>query len=325
MAAAPARGLTLVTGAGGFVGTALCAYFRDRKRPFIGTVRAMRTGIAPDLQPVGDLLQADDAALDALVDGVDAVVHLAGRAHRMDDAADDESAHARANADLTRRLAQAAARTGVGRFVLASTVKVSGEATRAGHPFVPDDPPRPADAYARSKLAAERALFESVTEASTVPVALRLPLVYGRNAKGNFARLVDAVVAQRRLPFASVRNRRSLLYLGNLVEAIDAALDAPAAPRGVHFVADAESVSTPDLVRAIAVAWKVRPRLVSVPVPLLALAGALTGRGAVVARLTGSLEVDATSFRQAAGWSPRWSLDAALARIASTHRSAPPY
>ena len=320
-----ARGLTLITGAGGFVGTALCAYFRDRKRPFIGTVRAMRTGLAPDLQPVGDLMQADDAALDALVDGVDAVVHLAGRAHVMDEVASDaDRAYAHANADLTQRLAQAAARTGVGRFVLASSVKVSGEATRAGRPFSPDDPPQPADAYARSKLAAELALFASVAESSTAPVALRLPLVYGRNAKGNFARLVGAVASQRRLPLAAVKNRRSLLYVGNLIEAIEAALDAQAL-RGVHFIADAESVSTPDLVRAIAVAWKVRPRLVSVPVPLLSLAGTLTGRAGTVARLTGSLEVDATSFRQAAGWNPRWSLDAALARTASTHRNAPPY
>ena len=317
------RGLTLVTGAGGFVGSALCAHFRDRQRPFIGTVRAMRRGLATDLQPVGDLAQADDATLDALVDGADAVVHLAGRVHVMNETAGDaERAYAHANAGLTQRLARAAVRTGVGRFVVASSVKVNGEATRPGHPFAPDQAPHPEDAYARSKLAAERALFDAVAGSGTTVVALRLPLVYGRNAKGNFARLVDAVVSQRRLPLASVDNRRSLLYVGNLVEAVEAALDGEPL-RGVHFVADAESVSTPDLVRAIAAAWKVRPRLVAVPVPLLKLAGALTGRAAMVARLTGSLEVDATSFRQATGWHPRWSLDAALARTASTHRNAP--
>jgi UDP-glucose 4-epimerase len=316
--------LTLVTGAGGFVGNALCAYFRDRGRPLVGTVRAMRAGLAPDLQPTGDLVQASDATLDALVDGVDGVVHLAGRAHVMAER-EEERAYEQANVELTRRLAQAAVRTGVRCFVLASTVKVSGESTREGRPFRPEDPPHPEDAYARSKLAAERALAEAVEDSATIPIVLRLPLVYGRQAKGNFARLVGAVVAGRRLPLASVRNRRSLVYLGNLVEAIEAALDAPVASRGVHFVADAEAVSTPDLVRAIAVAWKVRPRLVAVPVPVLKLAGALTGRASTIARLVGSLEVDTGTFRRATGWTPRWSLDAALARTASTHRSAPAY
>jgi UDP-glucose 4-epimerase len=319
-------GLTLVTGAGGFVGNVLCAYLRDRGRPFIGTVRAMRKGLEPELQPAGDLAQLGDAALDALVDGVDAVVHLAGRAHVMQESErDPEAAYQRANVELTRRLARAAARTGVRRFILASTVKVNGESTRRDRPFRPDDAPHPEDAYARSKLAAEHALDEALQDSTTVPIVLRLPLVYGRNAKGNFARLVDAVVEGRRLPLASVRNRRSLLYVGNLADAIEAVLAAAAPARGVHFVADAEAVSTPDLVRAIAVAWRVRPRLVAVPVGLLRIAGAFTGRSGIVARLTDSLEVDTSSFRQAFAWKPRWSLDAALARTASTHRSAPPY
>jgi UDP-glucose 4-epimerase len=319
-------GLVIVTGAEGFVGNALCAYLRDRGRPLIGTARTMRSGLARDLQPAGDLLQASDVALDALVDGADAVVHLAGRVHVMNETARDAAqAYQRANAELTQRLASAAARTGVRRFILASTVKVNGESTRPHAPFRPDDTPSPEDDYGRSKLAAEQALFEVVQDSMTVPIVLRLPLVYGRNAKGNFPRLVDAVLARRRLPLASIDNRRSLLYVGNLVEAIEAAVDAPTPPRGVHFVADSESVSTPDLVRAIAAAWKVRPQLFAVPSPLLRLAGALTGRSAIISRLVDSLEVDASSFRAAARWAPRWSLDAALARVASTRRDAPPY
>ena len=147
--------------------------------------------------------------------------------------------------------------------------------------------------------------------------ALRLPLVYGRHARGNFARLVAAVRTRKTLPFASIDNRRSLLYLGNLLDAIEAMLDVPQMPPGVHYVADAESVATPDLVRAIASAWRVQPRLAAMPVPLLRAAGLLLGRGAAVARLVGSLEVDTTSLRDGTGWTPRWSLDAALAEIAA--------
>ena len=319
------EGFIVVTGASGFIGAALCAHLRARNLTFVGTVRQMRKDLASDLQPIGDLSQLDDAALEDIVGGADVVVHLAGRAHVMVEATRSSAARAyqAANAELTSRLATIAARADVRRFILASSVKVNGERTRPGQPFRPGDAPNPQDAYARSKLAAEEALFAAAGDSAMSAIALRLPLVYGRNAKGNFARLVQAVVSGRRLPLASVRNHRSLLYVGNLVEAVEAAIAAPALHSGVHFVADAEAVSTPDLVRAIAVAWKVKARLFAMPVPLLRIAGLAAGRSVVVARLTDSLEVDTSSFRDATGWSPRWSLDAALSRTASQHRAAP--
>lgn len=312
-----APGLVVVTGATGFVGTALCERLRADGWPLIGAVRRHGPAVPPDLQPVGDLAQAGDDLLDELCAGAYAVVHLAGRAHVLhDDAPDPARAYHAANVEATARLARAAVRAGVRRFVLASSVKAAGETSRGGRPLLPLDPARPADAYGRSKLAAERALAAAVEGTATVPVVLRLPLVYGRYARGNFARLVRAVAGGRTLPLASIRNRRSLLYVGNLVDAIVAALRAPEAPRGVHYVADAESVSTPDLVRAIASAWRVRPRLVAAPVALLRVGGLVTGRRAAVDRLAGSLEVDTRSFREATGWTPRYSLDAALADMA---------
>lgn len=315
--------LIVVTGAGGFVGEALCAHFRERGRPFVGVVRNMRRDLPRDLLPAGDLAQLAEPALEELVGDADVVIHLAGRAHVMVEAERNPArAYAQANAELTARLATAAARSNVRRFILASTVKVNGESTRPGRPFRPDDPPNPQDAYARSKLAAEQALFAAAEGSSMTAISLRLPLVYGRHAKGNFHALVQAVIAGRRLPFAAIRNRRNLLYAGNLAEAIDAAINAPALA-GVHFVADSEAVATPDLVRAIAIAWRVKPRLFAVPVPLLRVAGLVAGRSSAVAKLTDSLEVDTHSFRTATRWTPRWPLDAALARIASTHRGAP--
>lgn len=317
--------LVVVTGAGGFVGEALCAHFRERGRPFVGVVRRMRPDQPRDLLPVGDLAQLPDPALDELVGDADAVVHLAGRAHVMVEAERNPArAYTEANTELAARLATAAARSGVRRFILASTVKVNGEATPPGRPFRPGDPPNPQDAYARSKLAAEQALFAAAEGSSMTAIALRLPLVYGRHAKGNFKELVQAVIAGRRLPFASIRNRRNLLYAGNLAEAIEAAIEAQALA-GVHFVADTEAIATPDLVRAIAFAWRVKPRLFAVPVPLLRIAGIVAGRSGVVAKLTDSLEVDTASFRAATRWSPRWPLDAALARVASAHRGAPAF
>jgi UDP-glucose 4-epimerase len=312
-------GLVVVTGAGGVVGRAVVAHFRETGRAFRAVVRAW-DGAAPPppvVRVVPDLATAPDAELAAVVDGASAVVHLAARVHVMHETAADPAAAFRlANVVATARLAHAAARAGATRFVFASTVKVNGERTPPGVPFRPGDPPAPQDAYARSKLDAERELARACAGTSLVPIILRLPLVYGPGVAGNFLALEDAIARGGALPLGAIRNRRSVLGTGNLVEAIDAALDAPQAPRGVHFLADAESIAVPDLVRAIAASLGVDARLHALPVPLLRLAGLLTGRSATIERLADSLEVDTSSFAAATGWTPRHSLAHGLAATA---------
>jgi UDP-glucose 4-epimerase len=147
-------------------------------------------------------------------------------------------------------------------------------------------------------------------------IVLRLPLVYGPGVKANFATLLDEVARERRLPLGAIRNRRSLLYVGNLVEAIDAALDAPVPPAGCHLIADAQSVSIPELLAATAAALGTTLRLVAVPVWLLELGGRIVGQAAKVERLVGTLEADTTSFTIATGWRPRHTLADGLAATA---------
>jgi len=314
---APGRGLVVVTGASGFIGAELCAHFRRRGRPVLGLARRSAERMLPDLQVVGDLRNAGDATLDEAFAGAEAVVHLAGRAHVMRERASDPAlAYRQANVEVTERLARAATRVGVARFVLASSVKVMGEETRRDRPFAIGDAPRPQDAYARSKLAAEHALQEVAAGTPMIPVVLRLPLVYGRRVPGNFARLVDAVLRRRPFPFGAIDNRRSLLYVRNLALAIDAALDTAAMPAGAYFVADSAPVSTPDLLRAIAEAWHVPLRMTRVPVWALELGASLLGRGDAIRRLTRSLEVDTGAFRAATGFETHYTLQRALARMA---------
>ena len=317
-------GLVVVTGAGGFVGRALVAHFKAAGRPCRAIVRqreGQATAADPHVRAIDDLATLAEADFDEILAGATAVVHLAGRAHVLDETArDPAAAYASANVTATARLAAAAVRAGVRRFVLASTVKVNGETSAASRPFRPGDPPAPRDDYAKSKLEAEQALAGICAGTSMAPIVLRLPLVYGPGVKGNFATLLDEVARERRLPLGAIRNRRSLLYVGNLVEAIDAALDAAAPPSGVHFVADAQSVSVPELLRAVGAALGTPVRMSPVPVRLLEFGGQVIGRRSQVDRLVRTLEVDTTSFAAATGWRARHSLADGLAATAAWWR-----
>jgi len=303
----------VVTGAGGFIGAAYCRRMQAHGQPVRRFLHTQAASDATGDAVVLDLASAPADRLTQVLRGAFAVVHLAGRAHVMNELAPDaETAYKLANVDATERLALAAVAAGVRRLVFASTVKVNGESTLPGRPFEPGDFTAPYDAYARSKLAAELALAHAASGTAMTAATLRLPLVYGRGARGNFRRLVDAVAARRFLPLGAIDNRRSLVGLDNLLDAIDAVLAAPSPVSGTHFVADANGISTPGLVRAIAAALGVAPRLVPVPVSALRLAGALSGRGEAVARLTESLEVDTGSLSRTTSWRPRpLSIDAA--------------
>ena len=305
--------LVVVTGADGFIGAAYCRRLAERGQPVRRIVHVLPAGDSRAGVVALDLAHVHADALTRALDGAFAVVHLAGRAHVMrETAADADAAYKLANVDMTERVALAAVAAGVRRFVFASTIKVNGEATSPGKPFRPGDAPAPRDPYARSKLAAERTLAQVAGGTSMIATSLRLPLVCGAGARGNFRRLVEAIVARRVLPFGAIDNRRSLLALDHLLDAFDAVIAAPTAAIGTHFVADVPGVSTPSLVREIARALGVAPRLVAVPPAVLRFAGALIGQRDAVARLVDSLEVDPSSLARATGWKPRpFAIDAA--------------
>jgi UDP-glucose 4-epimerase len=312
----------VVTGADGFVGSALIAQFVATGRPLVAAVRRHPVAAAakPYHRAVGDLATASEAALDELVAGAAAIVHLAGRAHVLADTAPDPGAlYQAANVVATERLAAAAVRTGVRRFVLASTIKVHGEATVPGRPFRADDPYAPDDAYARSKVAAERALAAIAAGTPLEAIVLRLPLVYGPRVKGNFLALLDAVAREARLPFGGVANRRDFLYVGNLVHAIGGLVDAPDPIGGAWLASDGEAIATPELVRRLAAALGVAPRVAKVPPWLLALAAGAMGRGALLRRTVASLEVDASPLVRRIG-APPFTLDQGLAATAAWWR-----
>lgn len=293
----------LVTGAAGFVGRALVAELVARG--WLVTAAVRRLPPAPhrvpgaEYLPVGDLLGWSPAPRD--LQDCTHVVHAAARVHVMHGGSEAE--FTRGNAAVTARLADLAAAAGVRRFVFLSSIKVNGEGG-GDRPYRHDDPPAPADAYARSKLAAEQAVWQACARSSLEGVVLRLPLVIGPGARANVARLVRLVERGLPLPFASIGNRRSLLSLANLCDFVALALEHPHAAGRVWLLSDGDDLSTADLVRLFAQALGRPARLWSCPVGLLRALGAVTGRSAEVARLTGSLRVDSGPARHELGWRP---------------------
>jgi len=303
----------LITGANGFVGRALCAELLRCGHTVRGALRrkegrALMEGVDP---VVVGTINADTDWKAALAT-CNVVVHLAARVHVMDDTASDPLAAFReVNAEGTLNLARQAARSGVKRFVFISTVKVNGEGCDA--PYRETDAAAPEDAYAISKWEAEQGLRQIERETGMEVVILRPPLVYGPGVKANFQRLLQVVRRGWPLPLGAIRNRRSLLYLGNFVDAIRLCVEHPAAAGQTFLLDDGEPVSTPELIRALARAMGRPARLLVIPVGMLEFAGALLGKRAAVARLTGSLWVDGSVIRTRLGWTPPFSMAAGLA------------
>lgn len=309
----------LVTGATGFVGRALCPLLRSRGFEVRAAVRDPASA-GPDVE-VARIDELGPAThWSAAVSGTDVVVHLAGRAHVLGEAGSDEAAKVRAvNVEGTVHLARAAARAGVRRLVFVSSVKVHGE-RNAGRPWTENDRPAPEDLYARSKWEAEQALDVLARTTGLEVTVLRPPLVYGPGVKANFLRLLRTVDRGLPIPLGAIRNRRSLVYVGNLADAIAACLAHPAAANRTFLVADGEDVSTPELVRRVADALERPARLVNVPLRLLRLGATLLGRRADFERLAGDLAVDSGAIRRDLGWQPPYSMRAGLEETARWYR-----
>ena len=307
----------LVTGASGFIGTALSHGLLARGHSVRAVVRGAGAPAAdlPGLHRVAVRDIAGEIDRRVLLEGIDVVAHLAAVAHRAADAAEMR----RVNVEGATRLADAASGL-VRRFVFLSSVKVHGEDS-GNASYTEVDAPLPEDTYGRSKLEAERALTAIAERAGMELVVLRPPLVYGPGVKANFLRLLGWVDSGVPLPLASVHNRRSLIYVGNLVDAIARCAEHPAA-RGAFLVSDEESVSTPELVSRIARALGRPARLVPTPPVLLRVAGMIAGRRDEVRRLTGSLVVDSSRARRLLDWRSPYTLDAGLAETARWFRSA---
>jgi len=328
----------LVTGANGFVGSALCrelmvrnhavhrAVRRVEDSPYLSTLPEGEGVVNLPFQegeevvvPVGDI-NPDTNWSDAM-DQMDCVVHLAARVHVMKDTASEPLAEfRRTNTLATEHLARCAAQADVRRLVFMSSIKVNGEETMDA-PFTESDPACPSDPYGVSKWEAEQALARVAVDTGLEVAILRSPLIYGPGVKGNFLRLLKTVMRGIPLPLASINNRRSLLYVGNAVDALALVATHLAASGKTFVLNDGQDVSTPDLIRRLAVELGVPGRLLPCPPFMLRLAGRMLGKADSVSRLSDSLQVDSSAIRRELGWAPPYSLEQGLRATAQWYRN----
>jgi nucleoside-diphosphate-sugar epimerase len=306
----------LVTGASGFVGQLLSAELLSRGH----TVRVVLrdSGFSPPSGATVSKISSIDAETDwtSALRGVGTVIHLAARVHVMKDVSADPLAEFRkVNLHGTENLARQAAGAGIKRLVYVSSIKVNGENTEEA-PYTESDAADPKDPYGISKWEAEQVLHRIAQETGLEVVIVRPPLVYGPGVKGNFISLFKAIDKGLPLPLAGARNARSLVYVGNLVDALIACATDPQAAGQTYLVSDGGAVSTAELVREIARALKRQDRSFYFPPAILHGLAGLLGKTAQVDRLFGSLRVDSSKLTQQLNWTPPYSLQQGLAETA---------
>ena len=289
----------LVTGAKGFVGSALC--------------NALEAANYSVIRSSQRLSEADWSQ--SLI-GVETVVHLAARVHVMRDKSSDPLTEFRmVNVEGTLNLARLSAVTGVKRFLFLSSIGVNGADTPLNNSFTNVDVPAPHSHYATSKHEAEIGLRQIAVETGMQVVIIRPPLIYGANAPGNFGSLLRIVKRGLPLPLGAVtQNRRSFVALDNLVDLIITCINHPNAANQTFLISDGEDVSTTDLLRKMVLAQGVASRLIPVPTALLNLCAKMIGKQDLAKRLLGNLLVDISHTQKLLNWQPIISLDEGLRR-----------
>lgn len=316
----------LVTGANGFVGAALCRRLQEFGFLVRGTVRDQaklpQCGAleSKDFEWMVLHDRSDEDGIKYALQGVRVVIHLAARVHVMtDDASDPLREFRQVNCVWTERLARAAASQGVHRFVYLSSIKVNGEQSIA--PFTEQDLPKPQDPYGVSKWEAEEALARVSVQTGMETVVVRSPLVYGPGVGGNFLQLLNILRRGIPLPLASIRNQRSFVYLGNLVDALSRCIRDSRAAGRTYLVRDGEDLSTPELVRRLGAAMGSKVCLWPCPTSLLYWIGQVAGKRGMIDRLVGSLQVNSSKIQTELDWHPPFTVDAGLSETAAWFRA----
>ncbi|HFR5658817.1 TPA: NAD-dependent epimerase/dehydratase family protein, partial [Legionella pneumophila] len=258
----------LITGATGFIGRSLVPALLSEGHDVRCAVLQLDSTLQAE-QIVINNLEVHTDWTDALRN-VEIVIHLAARVHIMKEYATSSlDEYCKINSIATKNFAEQAAQNNVKRFIFLSTIKVHGEFSQNNLPFSEDCRIQPKDPYAKSKLYAEQFIQEICQNARMEFVILRPPLVYGPYVKANFLRILQLVDKKWPLPFGSIYNKRTFIYIDNLVSAISAVVSEPSAANQVYLVADDCSWSLTQLVQTLSRKMNTKLFLIPIPVQIL--------------------------------------------------------
>lgn len=287
----------IVTGATGFIGGHVMHALAQAGEYPVGLCRKPTPGLVPgfDLENVGDLSN--------VLKNAKAVVHCAARVHKKEDPKTALDDHRRVNRDATADLIRQAEDAGVKRFVFLSTVAVYGlqkskETISLDYPTAPNTP------YGQAKLEAEEIVANSSMETSI----LRVPLVYGPFAPGNWRRMMKLCDSGYPLPFDFAGNRRSMIAVQNLADLIRHCIQSETPPH-LALATDRDDIGTTQIATALRKAMGRPRRLFTAPKPLMKLGAHMVRRPYLYEQLFDDLKFDATNC----GWTPPMSAQDALA------------
>ena len=303
-----------ITGANGFIGKSLKNSLTKSGKFVRGFIRnesqLSKTNISNNII-VGDITQ--NINWTNYLEGFDCLIHCAGRAHIMND--NDDKSYFNVNTLATKNLAEHAVNAGIKRLIFLSTIKVNGESTHAKSDnnddrsiFKYSDIPNPQDFYATSKLEAEQILLDISKNTELEVVIVRLPLVYGREAKGNLFRLKKLIYSGLPIPLGLIKNQRSLIGIDNLIDLLIKCINHPNAAGKIFLASDDEHLSTPELIRCMASAMGKPVRIIPIPIFILKLLAKILRKQNEIDRLLGSLRVDNAYAKKVLNWKPPYTV-----------------
>jgi len=313
----------LITGATGFIANHLIPLLIKQDWLIKTVIRSESHQLPARVNPVN--VGSIDSTTDwrNILQGINTVIHLAARAHILQEQAfNPEAEFFKVNTEGTANLVKQSIEAGVKHFVFISSI--GAMATISNQPLTENSPCQPDTPYGRSKLQAEQALINLASQSSMTWTILRPTLVYGSGNPGNMERLIKLINRGLALPFGLVNNRRSFVYVGNLVDAIATTLTHPKATNQIFLVSDGQDLSTPELIRKIAYHMRRPCNLLPVPPSLLKLVGYLGDtiqnlsqkpislNTSTIDRLLGSLFIDSSHIQTTLKWQPPFSIDQGL-------------
>lgn len=311
----------LVTGATGFIGKSLIPALMQLGHQ----VRVAVTKNADSLNVEQVFIKPIEMQQDwsEALQGIDVVIHLAARVHMMKDkAGNPQDEYNKVNSLATKNLAEQAVKHQVKRFIFLSSIKVNGEMTLPAAPFTEESLAVPDDPYGQSKLTAENYLLDLSQHSSMDVVIIRPPLVYGPGVKANFLSMLKLVSKKWPLPFAKIDNKRSFVFIDNLVSAICCVIDNPKAANQLYLVADDGALSIGQLLETIGHGMGVKVKLIPIAKRYLALMFKIVGLNKLNTRLLQSLEVSNEKIKSQLGWIPPVTATEGLMKTASWYKDA---